>query len=358
MDKQFQKNIFAKWLWIATVAIIALAGNIKAATYSAEELDTLVSTIALYPDPLLAHVLTASTHTNEIHSASLWSNAHKNLKGEALTAEMEHAELDYDASVLALIPFPTVLATMAQYSTWTSQLGEAVANQNGEVIFAIQRMRHAAYDLGNLKSDQNIKVNRDVYITIEPVKTQYIYVPVYNPSVVFHVRSDRFIPMHYSYGVWTGHWYSDWIWGDIWFEWHNHTIRHHPRPPRHNRHLNTPPPRHNNPAYAPAPAPRQDRTLAPRPSYSEPLKKQTVKQDASRPTYSKTEYVHSREDTRAAESPSNNPLNLTRNRKSMNTTTDNAYNNDDRKYEDRPNGDDRSSQSNNQSGGFRRSMRR
>lgn len=276
MKKAFQKNILAKWLWLVVATFLCIPTGAKADTYSADELDTLVSTIALYPDPLLAHVLSASTHRDEIPSASLWANAHKNQKGEVLTAEMEEANLDYDASILALIPFPTVLATMAKYTAWTTQLGDAVTNQNGDVMNAVQRMRHAAYNHGNLKSDEYVKVNRDVYITIEPVKTQYVYVPVYNPSVVYYY-SDRYVPMHYSHGVWVGHWYSDRTWNDCWFEWNTHVIRHHPRPPRHHRPGFGPRPHPGNgPAYRPAPRPRPDHRLPERPSASTPQSRPQV----------------------------------------------------------------------------------
>ncbi|OWV06916.1 DUF3300 domain-containing protein [Fibrobacter sp. UWH3] len=355
MEKSFQKNILVKWFLAITFALMTFSGSAKAADYSAEELDTLVATIALYPDPLLAHVLTASTHNDEIPSASLWANAHKGFKGEALTAEMQRAGLDYDASVLALIPFPTILATMAKYSTWTSQLGRAVKNQNGEVMFAVQRMRHAAYDHGNLNSDQYIKVERDVYITIEPVKKEYIYVPVYNPSVVYYVHTDRYVPMHYGHVVWTGYWYNDWVWGDTWFEWHSHTIRHHPRPPRPRHHYNAQPPRHGGHSYAPAPSQPQShhrlpvRETSPKPS----TKPQPAKQEQQRPTYTKIENVHPQEEYR----PVSNPQNLTRNKKT-NSSQSSTYN-DDRKYDDRRNGDDRSRESNSQgNGGFRRSIRR
>jgi len=353
MRKTFQGYILTRWFWFLAIAIMACAGSSKAASYSAEELDTLVSTIALYPDPLLAHVLTASTHNNEISSASLWASAHKHLKGESLSAEMQRAELDYDESVLALVPFPTVLATMAKYSTWTSQLGEAVKNQNGEVIFAVQRMRHAAYDHGYLKSDQYVKVNRDVYITIEPVKTEYIYVPVYNPSVVYYVYTDQYIPMRYSHAVWTGHWYSGWVWGDIWFEWQTHAIRHHPRPPRHNRHYNVPP-KHNSHTYAPAPQQRNDHRLPAKETSYRPLaKKQTVQAEAPRPTYTKVESSVPKEEAKTSERSSSNPFNLTRNKKSSPAQSGSGNEDDHR------NSDHRSHESSNQnSGGFHRSMRR
>lgn len=359
MEKEFQKNILAKWLWLILATFLLLPGCAKADTYSANELDTLVSTIALYPDPLLAHVLNASTHKEEIPSASLWANAHKGLKGEALTAAMEQSDLDYDPSVLALIPFPTVLATMAKYSAWTAQLGDAVTNQNGEVMFAVQRMRHAAYDNGNLKTDQYVKVNRDVYITIEPVKTQYVYVPVYNPSVVYYVHSDRYVPMRYGYGVWVGHWYSDWTWNDSWFEWHSYTIRHHPRPPRHHHHA-APPPRREGSIHAPAPRPRGDHQLpAKYTTHSVPNKnpaKVAPKREASYPEAPRPAY--SNDNNQYQEGTFSNSLNLTKHPKG-NSSNSGSSNNDNRKYEDRRNGSySESGSRDGGNGGFHKSIRR
>lgn len=233
MENVFKKKLSLSSLWLIVAIFLCIPSCAKAERYSDAELDTLVSTIALYPDPLLVHVLTASTHKEDIPSASSWANAHKHLKGESLTAEMQEDDLDYDPSVLALIPFPTVLATMAKYFTWTTQLGEAVTNQNKDVMDAVQRLRRSAYKHGHLRTDEQVTVNKGTVITIEPVRTQYIYVPVYNPSVVYYVYADRYVPMHYGYGVWTGHWYNEWAWNDCWFEWHSHSIRHHPRPPRH-----------------------------------------------------------------------------------------------------------------------------
>lgn len=343
MKNLFQKRFLIPWIWIISIVFFSIPANARTGNYSAEELDTLVSTIALYPDPLLAHVLTAATHNDEIPSASLWANSHKGIQGEALTKSMERDGLDYDPSVLALIPFPSILATMAKYSTWTSQLGSAVANQNGDVMLAVQRMRHTAYDHGNLKTDQYVKVNRDVYITIEPVQTQYIYVPVYNPSVVYYVHSDRYVP-RYHYGVWTGHWYNDWTWNDCWFEWHTHSMRHHPRPPR--PHHYAPPPQHGGHAHSAPVRPRPDHRL-PASYDSRPSAPAKVlpKQEASNKEPQKPAPQYN--EPRRSEGPFSNSSDLSRNKRTTSPSYGNS-NEDDRRNDDRRNS----------GGGFSRSIRR
>lgn len=358
MEKHFQRTILQKFLWLAVAVFLSMPAH--AATYSAEELDTLVSTIALYPDPLLAHVLSASTHKDEIPSASLWASSHKNMKGEVLSAEMENAELDYDASVLALIPFPSILSTMAKYSVWTAQLGEAVSNQNEDVMKAVQRMRNAAYAHGNLKTDQQNTISQKVIenrtvITIEPVRAEYIYVPVYNPSVVYYVYSDRYVPMRYSYGVWTGHWYSDWVWNDSWFEWHAYSMHHHPRPPRHYRH----PPRHGGPTYAPRPPrPGNDHRLPPKSSAQPQPSTKHTSVPSGNPQKDPIRFDQSKPIIR--DHSINNFGNVTKT--PSNGSSSNSYrkDEDDRNgnYSDRNSNQGRSYDQNNSNGGFRKSLRR
>lgn len=97
------------------------------------QLDQLVTKIALYPDPLLAQVLTASTYWNEIPEAADWANQHSYLKGDALAEAIQADNLEWDPSVLALLPFPSVLSMMAQDPAWTQQLGDAVLAQRPDV---------------------------------------------------------------------------------------------------------------------------------------------------------------------------------------------------------------------------------
>lgn len=226
--------------------------NSQAGRFSASELDTLVSTIALYPDPLLVHVLAASTYGEQIPGASAWAESHKQLKGEELARAMENADLKYDPCVQALIPFPTVLATMAKYRDWSDQLGDAVSVQKEEVMDAIQRMRSAAYDHGQLQSNDQVVVQKNETIIIEPTRTEYVYVPVYNPHVVYYVHAHGYPAVRYGYGVWLGGWYGEWGWGSCWFEWDSHFIYvrdyrwYYHRPiPHHPRRYSPPPrPRH------------------------------------------------------------------------------------------------------------------
>ena len=97
------------------------------------QLDQLVTRIALYPDPLLAQVLTASTYWNEIPEAADWANQHSYLKGDALAEAIQVDNLEWDPSVLALLPFPSVLSMMAQDPALTQQLGDAVLAQHPDV---------------------------------------------------------------------------------------------------------------------------------------------------------------------------------------------------------------------------------
>ncbi len=258
------------WLWLVLAAFVFLPTTAKAAEgFTNKELDTLVSTIALYPDPLLVHVLTAATYGDQIPAASAWAQSHKHLNGEALATAMENANLTFDPSVQALIPFPTVLATMATYRTWSDQLGDAVSFQKDQVLDAIQRMRQVAYNYGHLKTDDQVVVTKGDRIIIEPTRTEYVYVPVYSPRVVYYVYADRYHPaVRYHHHAWLGTWYGEWGWGSCWFDWHAHYIyvrdyRWYPhRPiPHHPRRYNPPPRRHHH--YRPEP-PRHSRTEPPR----------------------------------------------------------------------------------------------
>ena len=118
---------------------------------SPPQLDQLVARIALYPDPLLAQVLTASTFWNEIPDAAAWADRHSYLKGDAVADAIKEDNLQWDPSVLALLPFPSVLDMMAHDMVWTEQLGNAVLTQRADVMDAVQRMRRKAesYKGGN-----------------------------------------------------------------------------------------------------------------------------------------------------------------------------------------------------------------
>ena len=122
------------------------------------QLDQLVARIALYPDPLLAQVLTASTYWSEIPEAAAWADEHSYLKGDALAQAILADHLQWDPSILALLPFPSVLDMMARDPAWTEQLGNAVLTQNPDVMDAVQRMRQRARSYGYLTTNGYINV--------------------------------------------------------------------------------------------------------------------------------------------------------------------------------------------------------
>lgn len=105
----------------------------------------MVSRIALYPDPLLAQVMTAATYPDQIPQAAGWANAHRYLTGDTLARAIMDDQLPWDPSVMALLPFPSVLDMMARDPGWTQQLGGAVLAQRPDVMDAVQRMRSARW---------------------------------------------------------------------------------------------------------------------------------------------------------------------------------------------------------------------
>jgi Protein of unknown function (DUF3300) len=154
----------------------------------AAQLDALVAPIALYPDALLSEVLMASTYPLEVVEASRWAEANKNLQGDALKAAAD--KQDWDDSVRALVAAPSVLAMMSDKLTWTQQLGNAVLAQQADVVDAIQRLRAKAQAANKLQttSQQTVSVQQDQgtpIISIEPASPDMLYVPYYDPSVVY-----------------------------------------------------------------------------------------------------------------------------------------------------------------------------
>jgi uncharacterized membrane protein YgcG len=156
-----------------------------AATQSASQLQSLVAPIALYPDSLVAQILTASTFPDQIAIADYWLQQNKSLTGSVLMQSVDAQ--NWDASVKALTEFPSVLGNMAKNLAWTSSLGEAYHDQHSEVMDAIQKLRAEAKAKGTLTTSSQIKVvqqSPDV-IVIQPANPQIVYVPVYNPALVY-----------------------------------------------------------------------------------------------------------------------------------------------------------------------------
>ena len=153
-------------------------------TFKPEEIDALVAPIALYPDSLLSQIFMASTYPLEVVEASRWAKQNQNLKGDALAQALE--KQDWDPSVRSLVNFPDVLSKMSEKLDWTQKLGDAFLSQQKEVMDAVQRLRAKAEAAGNLKTTEQQKVIvEEKVIKIEPASPQVVYVPTYNPTVVY-----------------------------------------------------------------------------------------------------------------------------------------------------------------------------
>jgi hypothetical protein len=155
------------------------------APLSADQLNSLVAPIALYPDALVAQVLAAATNPDQVAYADDWLAQNRNLTGQALAQAVD--QQSWDPSVKALTQFPSVLDNLAHNLSWTSSLGQAFANQQSDVMAAVQAMRAKAQTAGTLQSNSQITVTTPSpsTIVIQPANPQVIYVPQYNPTVVY-----------------------------------------------------------------------------------------------------------------------------------------------------------------------------
>jgi hypothetical protein len=151
---------------------------------SPEELDQLVAPIALYPDALVAQILAAATYPTEIVEADRWMQQHPDLNGDSVAQAIDAQS--WDPSVKALTQFPSVLSMMDRNLSWTSSLGDAYVNGQQNVLDAVQVMRQRAQQAGNLQSTQQETVaTQGQTIVIEPADPEFVYVPEYDPWVVY-----------------------------------------------------------------------------------------------------------------------------------------------------------------------------
>ena len=190
--------------------------------YPPQELDRLVSRIALYPDPLLAQILAAATYPDQIPEAARWADQHHYLSGEALARAITEDRLPWDPSVQAMLPFPSVLETMASDMSWTRELGDAFLAQHEGVMDAVQRERKRAREYGYLRSNPQVVVSGGPYIQIMPVNPGFIYVPYYDPLVVFAPPRPGFViggAINFGFGVGLGVAFRPWGWGFNRFDW-------------------------------------------------------------------------------------------------------------------------------------------
>src|SRR5436190_2817241 len=215
--KAFQLRILAQTLPFLLIAPVALAqapakapsrgqataalnkpANPGAAHYTRQQIDQLVAPIALYPDQVLSQVLMAATYPQQVVEAAQWlkEQGHGDLQGDALAQALE--PLPWDPSVKALVAFPQIIEMMSDHIEWTQALGVAFATQQAEVMSRVQALRQLAMKSGKLKQVKHLSVKQQgSAIVIASAEPDRVYVPIYNPTVVYGQWADREFPPVY-----------------------------------------------------------------------------------------------------------------------------------------------------------------
>lgn len=211
----------ARWLHLLAI-LLALSTPLFASaqsggpSFSKEQLDQLTAPIALYPDALLSQVLMASTYPDDVAKAAAWSRAHSEQKGDDAVGQVQ--DQPWDPSVQSLVAFPQVAIMMGEKPDWVRDLGDAFLGQPDDVMASIQRLRAQAQKAGNLSSGKDVKVSTETVtseqtgaaekvIVIQPASPEVIYVPTYNPTVVYGAWPYPAYPPYYIPPP-PGYWFS------------------------------------------------------------------------------------------------------------------------------------------------------
>lgn len=186
-------------LLVGTLLAGGLSFHAQGRAYSPDKINQVVAPIALYPDALMSQVLMAATFSDQVTDANRWVRANPDLTRNALDDAL--ATATWDPSIIALCKFPSVLDRMAQNITWTNDLGSAFLTQRTDVMTAVQTLRSEAYRNGHLKTtEQQRVVVQGPDIVIQPATPEVIYVPTYQPAVVYGAYWNY--PSYYYPGVW------------------------------------------------------------------------------------------------------------------------------------------------------------
>lgn len=185
------------------VSILALVGQFAHAQDKLPnaQLDQLLAPVALYPDALLSQVLMASTYPGDVAEAAKWSADHASLSGDAATKAAEGEP--WDPSVKSLAAFPSVLDMMGRQPQWVQSMGDAFLAQPDDVMASVQRLRTQAKQAGSLESNDKQKVTTQTTSTgttvveIEPTNPQVVYVPSYDPTMVYGTWAYPAYPPYY-----------------------------------------------------------------------------------------------------------------------------------------------------------------
>jgi hypothetical protein len=210
---------------------------VQAAPQTPGQLQQLVAPIALYPDALVAQILAAATYPDQVVEADRWMEQNPGLQGQQLGQEVD--KQPWDPSVKALTEFPSVLANMDKNLSWTSSLGDAYVNQQQDVMNAVQVMRDRAQKAGNLKStSQETVSNKGQTLVIQPADPQVVYVPEYDPWLVYGEPLAIWPDWYWYPGLYLSRpglfWGAGigigffggfgWGWGHWGYDWHHHDV--------------------------------------------------------------------------------------------------------------------------------------
>lgn len=189
--------------WFIGLVCLGLAVCFPAAAQTKltnAQLDQLMAPVALYPDALLSQILMGSTYPDDIAEAAKWSAAHATQSGDDAVKAVEGES--WDPSVKSLVAFPSVMDMMGREPKWVKSVGDAFLAQSEGVMDSVQRLRTQAQNSGNLKStpQQTVKTtteNEKTVVVIEPADPQVVYVPSYNPTVVYGTWAYPSYPPYY-----------------------------------------------------------------------------------------------------------------------------------------------------------------
>ncbi len=209
-----RKTLFVLFVLLLASVLPAWCQDDSNGYFSPEQLDNLLAPVALYPDPLLAQVLLAATFPDQIDEAARFVRANND------PDYIDQAA--WDVSVKAVAHYPTVLFSMADKLDWTTALGQAYVNQSTDVMTAVQRLRAEAQSAGNLVTTPQQQVVEDGgYIQIWPAQPQYIYVPVYDPGLIYYRQPGYFVGISFGRAFFIGAWLNN----D--FDWRGHRVYYH-----------------------------------------------------------------------------------------------------------------------------------
>jgi hypothetical protein len=234
-----KQNLTCVILVLCVILAAVISGGVPAAAQAPAPrpqlapLEQLLAPVALYPDALLAQVLTSATSPGQVTDMSKWLEQNRQLRGTELQDAAQ--QRGYDASFVALALFPDVLNMMASQIDWTTELGTAFLSDPKGVMASVQKLRARAKAAGNLQTTAQLSVGTETQggqqiIVIQPANPQVVYVPVYNPQVIYYPPPPGAVLLGFGLGIAIGAainnnaYYAPYGWGAWGIGWHSHSV--------------------------------------------------------------------------------------------------------------------------------------